>query len=146
MTNGESARRTAAITGAGSGLGRSVALRLADKGYRVYGTGLVDAEVDELRDASGGRVSLSVTDITDEEAVRIWATRVGDEIGSAGLDVLVSNAGILTPGPLGVLALRAVKPEFDVHAFGSISVINASLAALRAAHRRSLHVAASTRR
>ena len=42
MTNGEAARRTAAITGAGSGLGRSVALKLADKGYRVYGTGLAE--------------------------------------------------------------------------------------------------------
>jgi len=146
MTNGESARRTAAITGAGSGLGRSVALKLADKGYRVYGTGLADAEVNELRDASGGRVSLSVTDITDEEAVRTWATRVGDEIGSAGLDVLVSNAGILTPGPLEVLALRAVKHEFDVNVFGSISVINAFLPALRAARGRIVQVGAMTGR
>ena len=99
MTNGEVVRRTAAVTGAGQGLGRSVALKLADKGYRVYGTGLADAEVDELRDASDGRVSLSVTDITDEQAVRTWAVRVGDDIGPAGLNVLISNAGILTPGP-----------------------------------------------
>jgi NAD(P)-dependent dehydrogenase (short-subunit alcohol dehydrogenase family) len=115
-------------------LGRSVALKLAEKGQRVYGTGLVDAEVDELRDASDGRVSLSVTDITDEQAVRTWATRVGDEIGPAGLNVLVSNAGILTPGPLEVLPLQAIKREFDVNVFGSISVINAFLPALRAAH------------
>src|SRR6478609_9665320 len=99
MTSGEAACRTAAITGAGGGLGRSVALKLAEKGQRVYGTELVDAEVDELRDASDGRVSLSVTDITDEQAVRTWTTRVGDEIGPAGLNVLVSNAGILTPAP-----------------------------------------------
>jgi len=134
MTSGEAACRTAAITGAGGGLGRSVALKLAEKGQRVYGTELVDAEVDELRDASDGRVSLSVTDITDEQAVRTWATRVGDEIGPAGLNVLVSNAGILTPGPLEVLPLQAIKREFDVNVFGSISVINAFLPALRAAH------------
>ena len=47
MTSGEAACRTAAITGAGGGLGRSVALKLAEKGQRVYGTELVDAEVDE---------------------------------------------------------------------------------------------------
>lgn len=146
MTSGEAACRTAAITGAGGGLGRSVALKLAEKGQRVYGTGLVDAEVDELRDASDGRVSLSVTDITDEQAARTWATRVGDEIGPAGLNVLVSNAGILTPGPLEVLPLQAIKREFDVNVFGSISVINAFLPALRAAHGRIVQVGAMTGR
>jgi NAD(P)-dependent dehydrogenase (short-subunit alcohol dehydrogenase family) len=146
MTKSEAIRRTAAITGAGGGLGRSVALKLADKGYRVYGTGLADAEVDDLRDASGGRVSLSVTDITDEKAVHTWATRVSDEIGSAGLNVLISNAGILTPGPLEVLPLPAVKREFDVNVFGSISVINAFLPALRAARGRIVQVGAMTGR
>jgi NAD(P)-dependent dehydrogenase (short-subunit alcohol dehydrogenase family) len=146
MTDGEAAHRTAAITGAGQGLGRSVALKLADKGYRVYGAGLADAEVDELRDASGGRVSLSITDITDEQAVRAWAIGVGDDIGSAGLNVLVSNAGILTPGPLEVLPLHAVKREFDVNVFGSISVINAFLPALRAARGRIVQVGAMTGR
>ncbi len=146
MTKSGASRRTAAITGAGGGLGRSVALKLADKGYRVYGTGLADAEVDDLRDASRGQVSLSVTDITDEQAVHTWATRVSDEIGSAGLNVLISNAGILTPGPLEVLPLSAVKREFDVNVFGSISVINAFLPALRAARGRIVQVGAMTGR
>jgi NAD(P)-dependent dehydrogenase (short-subunit alcohol dehydrogenase family) len=140
------AHRRAAITGGGSGLGRLVALKLADKGYRVFGTGLATAEVNELQDVSRGRVSLSLTDITDDEAVRIWARRVGDEIGSAGLNVLVSNAGILTPGPLEVLPLRAVKHEFDVNVFGSISAINAFLPALRAARGRIVQIGAMTGR
>ncbi len=109
MTKGEGAGRTVAIPGAGRRLGRSVALKLAEKGYRVHGTGLLDAEVDKLRDASSGRVSLSVTDIADELAVRTWATRVSDEIGPAGLNALASNASIRTPGPLQVLPLRAVN-------------------------------------
>jgi NADP-dependent 3-hydroxy acid dehydrogenase YdfG len=71
------AHRSAAITGAGSGLGRSVALKLADKGYRVFGTAHATAEVNELHHASRGRVSLSLTDITDDEAVRTWARHVG---------------------------------------------------------------------
>jgi len=45
------AHRSAAITGAGSGLGRSVALKLADNGYRVVGTALATAEVSELQHA-----------------------------------------------------------------------------------------------
>ena len=140
------AHRSVAITGAGSGLGRSVALKLADKGYRVFGTALTTAEVSELRDVSRGRVSLSLIDITDNEAVRTWARHVGDEIGSAGLNVLVSNAGTLTPGPLEVLPLRAVKYEFDVNVFGSISVINAFLPALRVARGRIVLIGAMTGR
>ena len=146
MTDAEATRRTAAISGAGSGLGRSIALKLADKGYRVYGTGLADTEIDDLREASGGRVLLSKTDITDEQAARAWARRVSDEIGSDGLNVLVSNAGILTPGPLEVLPLTAVKREFEVNVFGSITVINAFLPALRAAHGRIIQVGAMTGR
>lgn len=146
MTDAEATRRTAAISGAGSGLGRSIALKLADKGYRVYGTGLADTEIDDLREASGGRVLLSKTDITDEQAARAWARRISDEIGSDGLNVLVSNAGILTPGPLEVLPLTAVKREFEVNVFGSITVINAFLPALRAAHGRIIQVGAMTGR
>lgn len=47
--------RTAAITGAGTGLGRETALALADKGYRVFGTARATSEVDALQAASHGR-------------------------------------------------------------------------------------------
>jgi NADP-dependent 3-hydroxy acid dehydrogenase YdfG len=59
--------RTAAITDAGSGLGREIALKLAAKGYQVFGTALHDDEVHDLSAASDGRVSLSITDITKSE-------------------------------------------------------------------------------
>jgi NAD(P)-dependent dehydrogenase (short-subunit alcohol dehydrogenase family) len=52
--------RSAAITGAGGGLGRDIALGLAAKGYVVFGTAMSVAEVQDLKDASGGRVSLTV--------------------------------------------------------------------------------------
>src|SRR5580704_6463957 len=91
--------RTAAITGAGSGLGRDIALGLAEKGYTVFGTAMAEAEVQDLKSASGGRVSLSVCDITKEKDVKAWAGRVSAALGvGLGLDLLISNAGILTPG------------------------------------------------
>jgi NAD(P)-dependent dehydrogenase (short-subunit alcohol dehydrogenase family) len=97
ITGNEASNPSAAITGACSGLGRELALKLADKGYRVFGTALNPAEVDELATASGGRVTLSVTDITDETAVAEWVDKVTNQLGAGGLDVLISNAGILTP-------------------------------------------------
>ena len=121
---------TAAVTGAGGGLGREIALGLAAKSYRVFGTALSLPEIDDLKNASDGAVSLTQCDITDEAAVRNWAREVAMRTGG-GLDLLISNAGILTPGPLEVLPLTAIRREFEVNVFGALAVINAFLPALR---------------
>jgi NADP-dependent 3-hydroxy acid dehydrogenase YdfG len=56
--------RSAVVTGAGAGLGRDIALGLAAKGYVVFGTAMSAVEVQDLKDASGGRASLAVCDMT----------------------------------------------------------------------------------
>src|SRR5439155_126862 len=123
-------QRSAAITGAGSGLGRDIALGLAAKGYRVFGTAMNPEEIADLKEASAGAVTLSHCDITDEVSVQNWARRVATET-EGGLDLLINNAGILTPGPLEVLPLKAVRREFEVNVFGALAVVNAFLPALR---------------
>src|SRR5258708_38417144 len=137
-------KRTAAITGGGSGLGRDIALELATKGYTVFGTAISAAEVDDLRQASSGRVSLAVCDIASEHAVRGWADSVSGAIGDAGLDLLISNAGILTPGPIETLPLDSIKREFNGNVFGALSVVNAFLPALRKARGRIVQVSTWT--
>jgi NAD(P)-dependent dehydrogenase (short-subunit alcohol dehydrogenase family) len=137
--------RSATVTGAGSGLGRDVALGLAEKGYEVFGTAITEAETQDLKSASGGRVSLSVCDITKEQEVNAWAGRVSAALGDGrGLDLLISNAGILTPGPIEVLPLAALRREFDVNVFGALSVMNAFLPALRRARGRIVQVSTWT--
>src|ERR1700722_10775349 len=123
--------RSAAVTGAGGGLGRDIALGLAAKGYVVFGTAMSVAEVQDLKDASAGRVSLTVCDMTKEESVKAWAADVSDALGDSGLDILINNAGILTPGPIEVLPPDTIRREFDVNVFGALSVINSFLPALR---------------
>src|ERR1700744_3906603 len=110
----EQSGRSVAVTGAGGGLGRDIALQLAAKGYAVFGTALAPAEVRDLKAASGGRVSLVVCDITKAEAVTSWAAGVSETLGGAGLDLLINNAGVLTPGPIEVLPPDAIRREFDV--------------------------------
>src|SRR5258708_35579753 len=107
--------RSAAVTGAGGGLGRDIALGLAAKGYVVFGTAMSAVEVQDLKDASGGRVSLTVCDMTQEESVKAWAGGVSDALGNSGLDILINNAGILTPRPLQVLPLGPIRRDFDVN-------------------------------
>jgi NAD(P)-dependent dehydrogenase (short-subunit alcohol dehydrogenase family) len=146
-SNSRQAVRSAAVTGAGSGLGRDVALGLAEKGYTVFGTALTEAEVQDLESASGGGVTLSVCDITKEPNVKAWARSVSGALGDGrGLDVLISNAGILTPGPLEVLPLDAIRREFDVNVFGALAVMTAFLPALRKARGRIVQVSTWTAR
>ncbi|HTB85164.1 MAG TPA: SDR family NAD(P)-dependent oxidoreductase [Candidatus Sulfotelmatobacter sp.] len=137
-------KRSAAITGAGSGLGRDIALGLAAKGYRVFGTAIADGEIADLQQASGGKVALSICDITDEKSIQSWARGVSDILGETGLDLLISNAGILTPGPVEILPLAAIRREFEVNVFGAMSVINAFLPALRKARGRIVQISTWT--
>src|ERR1700722_10072318 len=140
----EHSGRSAVVTGAGGGLGRDIALGLAAKGYIVFGTAFSAGEVSDLKEASSGRVSLTVCDITKEQAVKTWAAGVSEALGSSGLDLLINNAGILTPGPIEVLPLDAIRHEFDVNVFGALSVMNAFLPALRKARGRIVQVSTWT--
>ena len=146
MTPDTTTAATAAITGAGSGLGREIAVRLVEKGYRVFGTALARDEVADVEQAAGAAAHLAVCDITDEAAVHRWASDTSAVLGDRGLDVLVSNAGILTPGPLEVLPLHAIRREFEVNVFGGLAVINAFLPALRTARGRIVEIGAMTGR
>jgi NAD(P)-dependent dehydrogenase (short-subunit alcohol dehydrogenase family) len=136
-------RRFAAITGAGSGLGRDIALGLAAKGYRVFGTAITPEEITDLQQASDGVVTLTSCDITDEPAVKRWAGAVSAQT-DGGLNLLISNAGILTPGPIETLPLDSIRREFEVNVFGALSVTNAFLPALRKARGRIVQVSTWT--
>src|SRR5580693_1947517 len=143
MSTGGQRERSAAITGAGSGLGRDIALGLAAKAYRVFGTAMSSEEIADLKKASGGAVNLTVCDITNEAAVKAWAGEVANQ-NEGRLDLLISNAGILTPGPLEVLPLSAIRHEFEVNVFGALAVVNAFLPALRKARGRIVQVSTMT--
>ena len=138
--------RAAVVTGASSGLGLEIARGFAAKGYRVFGTARQATETAAVEQATAGKIALTVCDVTDEPAVKAWAKQVTDSLGDDGLDVLVNNAGILTPGPLEILPLEAIKREFDVNVFGSLSVIHAFLPALRKARGRILQIGSMTGR
>lgn len=143
-SNSQSSRLSVAITGAGSGLGRDIALGFAAKGYRVFGTAMSLAEAESISESSNGLVELKVCDITDEGAVRDWAIGLEDALGESGLNILVNNAGVLTPGPIEAMGLDAIRREFDVNVFGAVSVINALLGALRKSSGRIVQVSTWT--
>lgn len=95
------AGRVALITGAGSGIGRAVAIRLVAEGARVVVNDLredaCDAVVAELRE-TGAQAASAPGDVADGESADaiVEAARVA----FGGLDILVNNAGITRDGPL----------------------------------------------
>jgi NAD(P)-dependent dehydrogenase (short-subunit alcohol dehydrogenase family) len=140
-------KKTAAVTGAGGGLGLEIVLGLAAKGYQVFGTAFSAKEITEFEKTSGGAdVTLTVCDITKEEDIKKWGDIVKSAINGNGIDLLINNAGVLTPGPMEVLALNAIRREFEVNVFGSIAVINEFLPSLRKSKGRIVQIGSMTGR
>lgn len=84
---------TAVVTGAGSGLGRALALKLAGEGMRVAGLGRRDAPLHAVAEAaSGGRFHPFAVDIGQQEALTAVFARIRDEIGPVTL--LINNAAV----------------------------------------------------
>jgi NAD(P)-dependent dehydrogenase (short-subunit alcohol dehydrogenase family) len=88
--------QTALVTGATSGIGKAIALRLALDGAEVIVTGRDSARgaaTVEAIVAAGGKARFVSADLGDPDAVRRLAAEVGD------LDILVNNAGAAVWGP-----------------------------------------------
>ena len=91
-------QRIALVTGAGSGIGRGVALALARAGYSVVLAGRRREGLDETASqasAIGAATLVIPTDVSDGEAVRAMFARTKQTFGR--LDLLFNNAGIAAP-------------------------------------------------
>ncbi|MEM9986859.1 MAG: SDR family NAD(P)-dependent oxidoreductase [Bacteroidota bacterium] len=136
-----STQKSVVITGASAGLGEQVAYALAGKGYRVYGAVFNEAEMAKAAEkASGMDIHYFPCDVTKAEQIHAWMEAVNAHQKGAGIDILINNAGVLTPGPLEILKLDEIKYEFEVNVFGSLAVINAFLPALRLSKGRILQI------
>ncbi|MEU5861745.1 SDR family oxidoreductase [Nonomuraea sp. NPDC047529] len=91
--------RTALVTGAGRGIGRAIALRLAEDGFRVIVNYARDAAAaEEVVRTIGAHAVAVQADLGVPEDVDRLARRVADETDV--LDVLVNNAGIGMSRPI----------------------------------------------
>nr|WP_085856311.1 SDR family oxidoreductase [Methylorubrum zatmanii] len=87
--------RVAVVTGAGSGIGRAVALGLAQAGWRLVLTGRRGEALERVAAELPGPSLCVPTDVSDPRAVEALFAAVGERFGR--LDLLFNNAGIFTP-------------------------------------------------
>ena len=90
--------RVAVVTGAGRGLGRGVAVALAQRGHPVVGVARSAAQLAETADiiqAAGGRMVSRPADVADPDAVEALAAFVHEQLGPPS--ILVNAAGVFGP-------------------------------------------------
>lgn len=121
------------VTGAASGIGREVALRLAREGHEVA---LVDRDEEGLdataRDVTGLRPGAllddQVLDLTDIDEVRAWASRITGEFGAP--DEVFHVAGIAIWGDPRTLPHDKWVKVIDVNLMGTVHVVEALVPAM----------------
>ncbi len=89
--------RRALVTGAADGIGREIALAYAREGATVAVHGRNAERIAgtlEAIESAGGRATVAIADLANEEAINTMCAKLLDDLG--GLDILVNNAGICT--------------------------------------------------
>jgi len=120
--------KVAVITGAGQGIGRAIAIRLAKDGFAIgaldFNAATAKTCAEEIT-ASGGQALAVTVDVADRESVLQAVAAVVTQFGR--LDVMINNAGL---GP--ITKIEAITPEiyrkvFDVNVGGTLWGIQAAV-------------------
>jgi NAD(P)-dependent dehydrogenase (short-subunit alcohol dehydrogenase family) len=125
--------RTAVVTGAGSGIGKAVALALVADGWQVALAGRRQAALEAVADASGvsSRLLVVPTDVADPAAVQNLFDTVVRSWGR--VDLLFNNAGVFAPGvPLEDLPVEHWRQVVDVNLSGMFYCIQAAFRVMKA--------------
>ncbi|KGL63096.1 SDR family oxidoreductase [Polaribacter sp. Hel1_85] len=111
------------ITGASSGIGKSIATFLSEKGYKVYGT---SRNPKNTADFSFELIALDVLKVdTINSAIDLIIKKEGR------LDVLLNNAGMGITGPIEDTPTDEMRAVFNTNVFGAIDVMKAALPQMR---------------
>lgn len=126
--------KTAIVTGAGSGIGRSCALALLKDGFSVALAGRRVDALNETADLAGDARSRSLvhpTDVTDPDSIQSLFAATTQAFGH--LDVVFNNAGIFTPSvPLEDLSIGQWREAVDVNLTGVFLCTQAAIRVMKA--------------
>ena len=109
------------VTGAGSGIGRAIAIRFAEEGGKVMCVDQNGASALETRDliaSAGGLARAFTADVSDPARVLEFVLACAAEFGR--VDVLVNNAGVNIPGLLHEVTDEVIDKILNVNVKGAI--------------------------
>lgn len=133
MTRTRFTDRTALVTGAGSGIGRAVALALAAEGAQVVVAGRRQEPLDEtvaLIEQAGGKALAVTADVSRAADIQAVVDAAVDPFGS--LDVAVNNAGVFRGGqPLADLPEADWREQLDINITGVFLALQAEIRQMR---------------
>jgi 3-oxoacyl-[acyl-carrier protein] reductase len=124
--------RVAVVAGGSKGIGKAIALALAAEGAQVAIFSRDSIYLDEAaRDiaAHGNQVFAALADITDEQQVSDFISRVATQMG--GIDILINNAGRTSPDAFAALSDEQWLADVNVKLLGPIHCTRAALPYLR---------------
>lgn len=124
--------KVAAVTGAGSGIGRSLALNLAARGCHLAISDINEDELKKTADMikeSGIHVSTFTLDVSDREKVYEWADYVVNEHGQ--VDIIINNAGVAVHDSLEDISYENYEWCFNIVFWGVVYGTKAFLPHLR---------------
>ena len=132
MENGDAKQKSALITGATDGLGKALALLLAQRGYRVFAAGRSPEKLADL-DAIARHKKLPLEtialDVCSDDSVQRAVNNVLAK--SAAIDVLVNNAGVNFSAAVEDLSMDDWRAQFETNFFGVLRVTRAVLPHMR---------------
>ncbi len=124
------------VTGAATGLGKAMALYLAERGFQVYGTTRDLRQAEELKALAAERnlpLRVLPLDVTDAESINHAVQTIVTESG--GIYGVINNAGIGLRGYFEDLDDQEIRRLFDANVFGVMAVTKAVLPYMREARR-----------
>ena len=130
------------ITGAGSGLGREIALRWAHEGWRLALADVTEAglrETLELAREAGGEGFVQRCDVRDYSQLTALAQACEERFG--GIDVIVNNAGVASGGFFAELSLEDWDWQIAVNLMGVVMGCKAFLPLLERSKGRIINIA-----
>jgi len=130
MTEPDTTKRVAVITGGGRGIGRAAAEALHRDGWSVVVSGRTRSSLDDAVTDLGSRASALVADVSDPDQVERLFDHTVDRFGS--VDLLFNNAGISAPAvPIDELDVAAWNDVVAVNLTGSFLCARAAFARMR---------------